>query len=222
MKKIVLLIVCLGFIPAVFGDTPDPAPPKEEKEEVELQVPDLLKREQEGKTLTAHMHFVLGKDAYTKGDMEEAARRWEIAALSGGSPEAYYNWGTALYGLAMPKKDEALFQEAFDKYAEAVRIKPGYPEAYNNWGLALSVLAGMKGDEALFRQAFEKYAEAIRIEPDLYQAHYNWVVALRACAKIVEDETERDALLKQSEEKIEKTMELQAAKNKAGEIKKRE
>ncbi len=140
MRKIALLIVCLGFIPAVFGTTTEPAPSKEEKEEVELQVPDLLKREQEGKPLTPEMHFILGLDAYKKGDLEEAAKHWEIAAISGKNPKAYLYWGDVLLDLDLMKN----FRESCDKYAEAVRIKPDYHEAYSNWGTALSVVAKRK------------------------------------------------------------------------------
>jgi tetratricopeptide (TPR) repeat protein len=185
MKKIALLIVCLGFLPAVFGDTPDS---------------DLPKPEQEGEPLTADMHFLLGLSAYDNGDKEEAAKQFGIAALLGKNPAAYYNWGNVLYESGKMRLDEALIRESFPKFAEAVRLKPDYHEAYYNWGYALMVLAMIKEDEALFRETFTKYAKAVSIKPNNPLYYRSWAVALRDCAKIVEDKTEREALLKQAEE----------------------
>ncbi|UCF81350.1 MAG: hypothetical protein JSV08_02760 [Acidobacteriota bacterium] len=170
MKKIALLIVCLGFIPAVFWAAQDPASSKEEKEEVKPSVPDLLKREQEGEPLTTEMHFILGLDAYDRGDMEEAARRFGISASKGKGSEAYNKWGLALSDLAEMKGDEALFRESFDKFAEAVRLEPDDHEAYYNWGVALVNLAMMKEDEVLLRESFTKFAEDVRLNPDYHHA----------------------------------------------------
>jgi tetratricopeptide (TPR) repeat protein len=198
MKKIALLIVCLGFIPAVFGATPDP---------------DLPKREQEGEPLTAEMHFLLGLSAYDNGDKEEAAKQFGLSALLEKSHVAYYNWGNALLDLARMRGDEALFRESFPKFAEAIRLKPDFYEAYYNWGFALTGLARMKKDEALFREAFTKYEKAVSIKPD-HAYYHNWAVALRSLAGIVKDEAEREALLKQAVEKIGKADELRAAEKK--------
>jgi tetratricopeptide (TPR) repeat protein len=208
MKKIALLIVCLGFIPAVFWATPEPPPSENEKEEVELLAPDLLKREQEGESLTAEMHFALGTDAYKKGDKEEAARHWGIAALLGGSPHAYNNWGIALSELAKMKGDEALFRESLGKFAEAVRIKPDDHAAYYNWGkvlrLCTEIVKGKTEREALFRESFIKYEKAVRIKPDKYKAYYNWGIALSELAKIKGDE----ALYRKAFTKYEKVVDI--------------
>ncbi|UCF81420.1 MAG: hypothetical protein JSV08_03140 [Acidobacteriota bacterium] len=226
--------------------------PQGDKEVIELSAPDSLEQEEEGEPVDPEMHFILGLDAYDKGDREGAAKHWEIAAVSGKNPSAYFNWGnvlldsawekgdealyresfgkyaeavrlepgyheaytnwsTALTGLARLKRDEALFREAMEKCAEAIRIKPDKHEAYSNWGNALSDLAKMTKDEALFRESFGKYAEAVRIEPDSHYYHRNWGLALRACAKIVKDEAEREALLREAEEKEKKAEELKAA-----------
>jgi tetratricopeptide (TPR) repeat protein len=190
---------------------PEPLGQKEEGEPLEQEEEgEPLEQEEEGEPVTPETHFTLGLDAYDKGDREEAARHWGIAALSGKDPNAYFNWGLVLYELARAKGDEALFLESFDKYAEAVRLKPDYHEAYYNWGYALMYLARTKEDEALFREAFTKYAEAVSIKPN-YDYYRNWAVALHACAKIVKDEAEREALFKQADEKMEEAGELRAA-----------
>jgi tetratricopeptide (TPR) repeat protein len=51
--------------------------------------------------------------------------------------EAYNNWGNALQKLGDLKKDEALYNQACEKYALAVKYKADYPQAHGNWGIAL-------------------------------------------------------------------------------------
>ena len=72
---------------------------------------------------------------------------------------------------------DRLFEQAGQKYAEAVRIKPDKHEAFFNWGNALSDQAKLKGNtpdgDRLFEQAGQKYAEAVRIKPDNHEAHFN-------------------------------------------------
>jgi tetratricopeptide (TPR) repeat protein len=145
-------------------------------------------QEEEGEPSDAEMHFILGLDAYNKGDREEAAKHWEIAAVSGNNPDAYFNWGNVLLDSAWEKGDEALFRESSEKYAEAGRLKPDYHEAYTNWSTALTGLARVKRDEALFREAMEKCAEAIRIKPDKHEAYTNWGNALSDLAWMKGDE----------------------------------
>jgi tetratricopeptide (TPR) repeat protein len=161
------------------------SPPEPSKPEEEGEPPG---QEEEGEPVTPEMHFILGLDAYKKGDLEEAAKHWEIAALSGKNPNAYFNWGNVLLDLAWMKKDEALFRESSEKYAEAVRLNPDYHEAYTNWSTALTGLARMKRDETLFREAMEKCAEAIRIKPDKHEAYSNWGNALSDLALMKGDE----------------------------------
>ncbi|VUT27882.1 MAG: Plant specific mitochondrial import receptor subunit TOM20 [Candidatus Syntrophoarchaeum sp. GoM_oil] len=99
------------------------------------------------------------------------------SVLSSGNGEAnkylafaLNNWGTALLNLAKTKEGEeaeALSKQSFEKYEQALKIKPDYHEALNNWGNALSDLAKTKeGEEAeaLFEQSFEKLMKAEEIE----------------------------------------------------------
>ncbi|MEO1263912.1 MAG: SIR2 family protein, partial [Bacteroidota bacterium] len=99
------------------------------------------------------------------------------------------NWGTSLGNLAQAKggeEAERLYAQAFEKFAEAVRIKPDKHEALNNWGTSLGNLAQAKGGEEaerLYAQAFEKFAEAVRIKPDKHEALYNWGTSLGKLAQ---------------------------------------
>ena len=60
---------------------------------------------------------------------------------------------------------EKLYNEALDKYQEAIKYKLDYHEAYYNWGNALIYLAQIKSDseaEGLYEEAIEKYQQAIK------------------------------------------------------------
>ena len=186
-------------------ESPADGIPQGDREVIKLSASDFLEQGEEGEPGTAEMHFILGLDAYNKGDKKEAAKHWEIAALSGNNPNAYFNLGNVLLDLAGAKGDEALFRESCDKYAEAVRLKPDYHEAYGNWGNALTGLAWIKKDEALFQQAFDKYAEAVRLKPDKYKALNNWGNALSDLARMKSDE----ALFRESFEKYAATVRIE-------------
>jgi len=98
--------------------------------------------------------------------------------------EAWYNWGTALTEQAKTKDGadaDSLFQQAREKYARAVQIKPDFHEGWNNWGTALLEQAKTKqGPEAgsLFHEAGEKFGTALRIKPDFANGYFN-----RACVR---------------------------------------
>ncbi|WP_188016981.1 SIR2 family protein [Paenibacillus antarcticus] len=132
----------------------------------------------------------------------------------------YYNWGNALNNLVKGKEGEEaekLYQQAFEKYAKAVEIKPDKHEAYNNWGINLKKLAKSKeGKEAeeLYQQAFEKYAKAVEIKPDKHEAYNNWGIALRDLAKSKEGK-EAEKLYQQASEKYAKAVEIKPDKHEA-------
>ncbi len=92
----------------------------------------------------------------------------------------FFNSGTDLGKLAETKSGagaEKLYNQAFEKFAKAIEIKPDMHEAFSNWGTSLGNLAKTKsGSEAekLCTQAFEKYAKAIEIKPDMHEAFSNW------------------------------------------------
>ena len=72
-------------------------------------------------------------------------------------PEVLHNWGNALLELAAlrvgPDGEEALLEQAIEKFAMAAEIKPDFHEALYNWGSALLELAALRvgpdGEEAL-------------------------------------------------------------------------
>ena len=64
---------------------------------------------------------------------------------------------------------DALFKDATEKYAAALKINPDLHEALNNWGVALAARARTKSGaeaDALFKDASENYAAALKIKPD--------------------------------------------------------
>ncbi len=151
-------------------------------------------------------------------DVQAIADRLDLAAAAGFKGKfawAYILEGNVLLnwaGSETGEAAEALYREAGEKYAEAVRIKPDLHEAFNNWGLALAAWAGSKtgaAAEALYREAGEKYAEAVRIKPDLHEAFNNWGLALADWAGS-KTGAEAEALLGQAEEKLRQTEALRA------------
>lgn len=102
------------------------------------------------------------------------------------------------------EKADALYSQAYEKYAAALQIKPDFHEALNNWGIALRSQANTKSNkeaEALYRQANEKYAAALKIKSDFYEALYNWGTVLSIQAK-TKSGSEADALYIQAYEKF--------------------
>ncbi len=154
--------------------------------------------------------FNKGWKAYDAKDYETAAdcNRQIVEDLKEEkSSYVYYNWGTALTGLAKSKKGpqaEEFFKQAIEKYKKAIEIEPDFCDAYNNWGAALAALAkSKKGKEAeeLFNQAIEKYKKAIEINPDYCNAYKNWGLALLDLVKLKGGKDAED-LLTQAEEKF--------------------
>jgi tetratricopeptide (TPR) repeat protein len=95
-------------------------------------------------------------------------------------------------------EEQRLFEQAIEKFAADLKVKPDDHEALNNWGIALSGLALAKTgpeQERLLESACEKINKAIEIAASLeekertafYAAHYVHV-ALLPCALAVERE----------------------------------
>ena len=74
-------------------------------------------------------------------------------------PEAHNNLGAALSRLGM-------YRQAFEHFAEAVRLNPNYAKAHNNLGLEL--MRQGKIDEAIGH-----FQEALRLGPDMAEAAEN-------------------------------------------------
>ncbi|MGB0844151.1 MAG: TPR end-of-group domain-containing protein [Alphaproteobacteria bacterium] len=126
---------------------------------------------------------------------------------------AYINWGYTFHEQGRQLNGieaKVLYEQAIEKYAKAIEIKPDSYQAFSNWGVALNDAAKQaSGTEAkaLHEQAIEKYAKAIEIKPDDHQVFYNWGVALHDLAKqAIGDEAK--ALHKQAIEKYAKAIEI--------------
>ena len=101
---------------------------------------------------------------------------------------------------------EALYLQAFEKFSQAIEIKPDKHEPYNNWGTYLGKLAETKSGleaEALYLQAFDKFSKATEIKPDDHEVYNNWVNNLMALAK-TKTGSEADELYLQAFEKLNK------------------
>jgi tetratricopeptide (TPR) repeat protein len=92
-------------------------------------------------------------------------------------------WSNAL-NLDMKGK----YDEACDKYAELVKLRPEDYLAYFNWGNSLYDLAMLKRDEKLFEQACQKYEQVLKVNPHMDETYNNWGIALGQWAKLKGDE----------------------------------
>ena len=119
-----------------------------------------------------------------------------------GEARSVLAWRFVEQGVALSKEANVLtgseqraeFAKAYEKYAEALEIKPDLHEALNNWGAALSeeaqVLTGSE-QRAKFAKAYEKFAAALEIKPDMHEALYNWGNALSEEAKVLTGSEQR-------------------------------
>ena len=133
---------------------------------------------------------------------------------------AWINFGDALSAQAERVEGDAstaLFEASYEKYAEAVKIKPDNYEAWYNWGYALSAQAErVEGDAstALFEASYEKYAQAVKIKPDQDEAWYIWGTALVAQALGAEGDATR-ALFEASYEKYAQAVKINPGNDEA-------
>lgn len=156
--------------------------------------------------------------AFVSGDYEAAAEH--PTDFSDLSPEMLDNlaWAGVLEANrlsdkaleAVGKEADNLFQDAYDHYEAALRIKPDMHEALNNWGIALTDQAKTKtGEEAicLLRRASNHFKSALTIKPDKHDTLHNWGVALSAEARM-EEGIKAATLFKAASEKYELAVKL--------------
>ena len=120
---------------------------------------------------------------------------------------AFYMWGTALSFLANTKKDVNLFEQAIDKYKEAIQLNPDNPDNTDiiiDWGTAYSYLADMNQNESLFNKAIDKYEKVIKVKPECVEVYNNFGNTLLNMAIMKKDEN----LFEQALEKYRKAAEL--------------
>jgi tetratricopeptide (TPR) repeat protein len=70
--------------------------------------------------------------------------------------EAWYNWGTDLGALARQTGDASYYEQAFDKYQQAVTIKPDKHEAWNGLGI-------IHAYRKEFNQAIKQFEKALSL-----------------------------------------------------------
>ena len=157
-----------------------------------------------------------------RGDISKAVEFLKIAdSLSSSEP----NWQAVLWGIVLLKQAkaksgaeaDALFQQAYEKNAQALKIKPDMYEALNNWGAALSDQAKTKSGaeaDALFQQAYEKFAQALKIKPDNHEALSSWGNVLSQQAN-TKSGAEADALFQQAFEKFAQALKIKPANHEA-------
>lgn len=126
------------------------------------------------------------------------------------NPSLYMIWGNTLSQQARLKENtpegDALFEQSFLKYAEAIRLKPDMHETFNNWGEALAAHAKLKGDTAegrtFFEQAIAKFSNAIQIKPNQFEPIFNLGNTLLSQGKTKGHKQQAEALFEQAALKL--------------------
>ncbi len=101
---------------------------------------------------------------------------------------AYVGQGDELAAQAKISTDVSLFNQSFDKYRQAISIKPDMHEAFYNWGIALFDLAELNNNQDLYQQSIDKFQKAIALKPDYHEAYNNWGASLFNLAELNDDE----------------------------------
>ena len=116
---------------------------------------------------TAEMHYNLGVGLQAQGDLEGAARQYNIAVeLNPGYCVAWSNLGAVFQHLG--------FQDAaVESYVRARDLQPALVSAHSNLGVALNLRGRQQEALACFRQA-------LAIEPADAQSHFGVGVSLQA------------------------------------------
>lgn len=103
---------------------------------------------------------------------------------------------------------DQLYKQAFDKFKQAITIKPDNYEIWFNWGIHLSAFAKCKkGEEkeSIYLQAFEKYQRTISIKPDYHIAYDKWGYDLTILAKS-KIKKDADKLIQQAFDKYDQSI----------------
>ncbi len=108
----------------------------------------------------ARGHNNLGLAHYHQGQLEEAAKEYNIAVrLKPDYAEAHNNLGLVYYKQGDLSKAILVFQEAN-------QLDPDYVKAYNNLGSVYKKAGRLE-------EALQAYKTALRLKPDFAEAHYN-------------------------------------------------
>ncbi len=114
-------------------------------------------------------HKSVGDAARDAGDVETAIAEYERAVALRPLAEAHSN-------LAAVLASQRRFDEAFEHYRAALRIKPDYAFAWTSYGASLE-------DAGRRDEAIAAHRRALAIAPDLMEAHVNLGSALDAAGQ---------------------------------------
>jgi len=98
-----------------------------------------------------HAHYNLGSVLMRRGELTEAEQHFRESAASLPSAQTLSDWGNCLL-----RQERA--EEAIEKYAAALEVRPNFPNAHFNMALALHHLRRL--DEAR-----ERYQRAVELDP---------------------------------------------------------
>lgn len=205
----------------LMGVLPPYKPPKQEAEYDVLEKPRWMIKQAVEKYEQSKVSDI--RRAYMAGDYEKAITLFSKSDKPTEEIIYYIVWsyveqGNILLGQAKTKSGEeadGLFEGAFKKYDEALKLKHDNYEALNNWGLALFHQAQKKEGEIAYHiyiEACKKYKAALELKSDVHQAYYNWGLALSALAGTKAKE-EADNLYVEAYEKYDAALKIKPDKD---------
>ena len=133
---------------------------------------------------------------------------------------ALTSWGDSLGDRAeslQGPEAEAMWNEACEKYATALEIKPDKYDALYNWGVTLLRKTKMRQNpeaDTLLDAAFEKYTTALETKPHTYEVLFNCGLTLAYKAKTIQG-PEADALWEETFEKYAAAVKIKPNKHEA-------
>lgn len=168
------------------------------KNNEETRKDDLLKRE-------ALKYFSEGLELHLEGQLEEACEKYETSIeLNDDYHLTYYNWGTALLGLAKLNSGESLYLDSIKKFEKAIALNKGDSDSYCNWAAALSDLGDMNSNASRYDESIEKCKMAIKLNKNDDIAFNNWGHALLGLGQLQEEES----IYRKSVEKFKEAIKL--------------
>lgn len=86
------------------------------------------------------------------------------------------------------KSTQDKYEQAYQKYEQAIIINPKAYDAYLNWAIALSeeaITLSEKEAREKFKQAYQNYEQANKIKPNDYHTYSNWGTSLLNEARLI-------------------------------------
>ena len=87
------------------------------------------------------------------------------------------NYAYALHKFGNALSNRGDYEEAFEAYDNATKVKPSYYNSWYNKGNMLSELGYLEENQSRYEEAIKMYNETVRISPDYYPHGITWATS---------------------------------------------